>query len=48
VNGLALESVHDLARYMVCALHEISDDDAVPNAFSSVAAEKALQRWRIT
>jgi hypothetical protein len=43
VNGSAFESIHDLARYVVCALHEIGDNDAVSDSFSSVAAEKTLQ-----
>jgi hypothetical protein len=43
VIGLAFESIHDLARYVVCALHEIGDNDAVSDSFSSVAAEKTLQ-----
>jgi hypothetical protein len=47
VNGLALESIHDLARYVVCTLHEIGDNDAVPDAFSSVTAEKTLQYGRV-
>jgi hypothetical protein len=43
VNRLAFESIHDLACHMVRTFHEIGDNNAVPNAFSSVTAEKTLQ-----
>ena len=43
VNGLAFESIHDLARYVVCTLHEIGDNNAVPDSFSSVTPEKTMQ-----
>ena len=46
VDGLASKSVHNLAGDVMCTFHKVGDDDAIPDSFSSVRAEKALQCWR--
>jgi hypothetical protein len=48
MHGLTSERIHDLAGHVVSAFHEVGDNDAVADSFSSVRAKKALQRWRIT
>jgi hypothetical protein len=41
MNGLTSERIHDFAGHVVSALHEIGDNNAVSNSFSSVGAKKS-------
>jgi hypothetical protein len=47
VDGLASESIHDLASYVMSAFHEVGDNDAIPDSFPSVRAKKTLQCGRV-
>jgi uncharacterized protein (DUF111 family) len=48
MDGLASESIHNLASYVMSAFHEVGDNDAIPDSFSSVRAEESLQCGQIT
>ena len=48
MNWLAPKSVYNLTSHVVSALHQVGDNDAVSDSFSSVRAKKALQCEGIT
>jgi hypothetical protein len=48
MNWLAPKSVYNLASHVVSAFHEIGNNDAVTDSFSSIRAKKALQCEDIT
>jgi hypothetical protein len=47
MNWLTAERIHDLARHVMSAFHQVCDNDTVSDSFSSVRTKKALQRGRV-